>query len=142
MNKVILMGRAVRDPEVRYSQGANATAVARFSIAVDRRFKRENEPSADFFNCTAFGKLAEIMEKYLKQGKQICISGRVENDNYTDKNGNKVYGTRILVEEMDFCGSKEDSPTNEQKTQNTAKSEAREGFMDIPDSVNEELPFN
>ena len=141
MNKCTLLGRAVRDPEVRYSQGANATAVARFSIAVNRRFKREGEPDADFFNCTAFGKLAEIMEKYLKQGKQICISGRVENDNYTDKNGNKVYGTRILVEEMDFCGSKEDSPTNEQKAQNTAKSEAREGFMDIPDGVYEELPF-
>lgn len=143
MNKVILMGRLTRDPEVRYSQGANTTAVARFSLAVDRRFKREGEPEADFFNCTSFGKTAESVEKYLKQGTKVAVTGRVENDNYTDKNGNKVYGTRILVEEWEFCESKGNSSANGEKPQNTANSEARkEGFMDVPDNISEELPFN
>ena len=142
MNRVIFSGRLCRDPEVRYSQGANTTAVARFSLAVDRRFKREGDPDADFFNCTCFGKTAESVEKYLKQGTKVMITGRVENDNYTDKNGQKVYGTRILVEEWEFCESKAQSSTEAQKTQNSAKSEAREGFMDIPDGVYEELPFN
>lgn len=144
MNKVILMGRLTRDPEVRYSQGANATAVARFSLAVDRKFKREGEPEADFFNCTCFGKTAESAEKYLKQGTKIAICGRVENDNYTDKNGNKVYGTRILVEEWEFCESKDKSSTTEQKSQNNASGEAgkAEGFMNVPDGLDEELPFN
>ena len=87
MNKVILMGRLTRDPEVRYSQGANPTAVARFSIAVDRRFKREGEPDADFFNCTAFGKQAEFIERYLRKGVKILTAGRIQNDNYTNKDG-------------------------------------------------------
>ena len=143
MNRVIFSARLVRDPEVRYSQGATSTAVARFTIAVDRRFKREGEPDADFFNCVSFGKTAESVEKYLKQGTKVMIVGRVENDNYTDKNGNKVYGTRIYVEEWEFCESKAQSSTEAQKTQNTANSEAREeGFMDVPDNVFEELPFN
>ena len=140
MNKAIFMARLVRDPEIRYSQGANATAVARFSIAVDRRFKREGEPDADFFNCTAFGKTAEFVEKYLKQGTKIVLSGRVENDNYTNKDGQKVYGTRILVEECEFAESKANSSTAEQKPQNTANNEVKEGFMEIP--ADEELPFN
>ena len=144
MNKVILMGRLTRDPEVRYSQGANATAVARFSLAVDRKFKREGEPEADFFNCTAFGKLGEFAEKYLKQGTKIVISGRIENDNYTNKDGQKVYGTRILVEECEFAESKDKSSTTEQKPQNNASVEAgkAEGFMNVPDGLDEELPFN
>ena len=91
MNKAIMMGRLTRDPEVRYSQGQNATAVASFSIAVDRRFKREGEPEADFFNCTAFGKQGEFVEKYLKKGVKVVVSGRVQNDNYTNKDGQKVY---------------------------------------------------
>lgn len=140
MNKVLMMGRLVRDPEIRYSQGQNATAVARFSIAVDRRFKKEGEPEADFFNCTCFGKTAEFAEKFLKQGTKIALSGRVENDNYTDKNGNKVYGTRILVEEVEFAESKANASGEAQKPQNTAKSEATEGFMNVPDD--EELPFS
>lgn len=142
MNKVVLMGRLTRDPEVRYSQGANATAVARFSLAVDRRFKREGEPEADFFNCTAFGKLGEFAEKYLKQGTKVALSGRIENDNYTNKDGQKVYGTRIIVEECEFAESKANSSTGDAKPQNTANGEAQEGFMSIPDGVDEELPFN
>ena len=142
MNRVIFSARLVRDPEVRYSQGATSTAVARFTIAVDRRFKREGEPDADFFNCVSFGKTAESVEKYLKQGTKVMIVGRVENDNYTDKNGNKVYGTRILVEEWEFCESKAQSSTEAQKTQNSQNAKATEGFMDIPDGIQEELPFN
>lgn len=145
MNKVVMMGRLTRDPEIRYSQGANATAVARFTIAVDRRFKKEGEPDADFFSCTAFGKTAEFVEKYLKQGTKIALSGRVENDNYTNKDGQKVYGTRILVEECEFAESKANSSTSTEKTQNTANNEARkdkDGFLNIPDGIDEELPFN
>ncbi|MBO4697854.1 MAG: single-stranded DNA-binding protein [Lachnospiraceae bacterium] len=151
MNKVILMGRLTRDPEVRYSQGANSTAVARYSIAVDRRFKRDGEPDADFFNCTVFGKGAEFAEKYLKQGTKIVITGRVENDNYTNKDGQKVYGTRILVEEQEFAESKNAAAGNGSGngfagngfgSAAPAAPSAGEGFMDIPDGVNEELPFN
>lgn len=146
MNKVLFMGRLTRDPEVRYSQGANASAVARFSIAVDRRFKREGEPDADFFNCTAFGKTAEFVEKYLKQGTKIVLSGRVENDNYTNKDGQKVYGTRILVEEIEFAESKNTAGGNaggQNAGENTApQATTAEGFMNIPDGVDEELPFN
>ena len=91
MNKVIMMGRLTRDPEVRYSQGASQTAIARFSLAVDRRWKREGEPDADFFNCTVFGRQADFVEKYLRQGTKVVITGRVQNDNYTNKEGQKVY---------------------------------------------------
>ena len=149
MNKVILMGRLTRDPEVRYSQGANATAVCRYSIAVDRRFKREGEPDADFFNCTVFGKGAEFAEKYLKHGTKIVVSGRIENDNYTNKDGQKVYGTRILVEEQEFAESKNAAGGNggsfggnTASAPAPAASTAGEGFMNIPDGVDEELPFN
>lgn len=142
MNKFVCVARFTKDIEVRYSQGANATAIARSSIAVPRKFKKEGEPDADFFNVVAFGKTAEFLEKYFGKGKQIAIVGRVENDNYTDKDGKKVYGTRILIEECDFCGNKEDSTTKGQKTQNTANNEVKEGFVNIPDGVDEELPFN
>ena len=145
MNKVIMMGRLTRDPEVRYSQGANATTIARFTIAVDRRFKREGEPEADFFNCVAFGKTGDFVEKWFKQGNKILIVGRVENDNYTNKDGQKVYGTRISVEEAEFGESKGNSSNQTEKTQNTPNTKATEGsdgFMNIPDGIDEELPFN
>lgn len=147
MNKVIMMGRLTRDPEVRYSQGANATAVCRYSIAVDRRFRREGEPEADFFNCTVFGKGAEFAEKYFKQGTKIVITGRLENDNYTNKDGQKVYGFRILVEEQEFAESKNASAGNSagnfgNSVSAPAASSAGDGFMNIPDGVDEELPFN
>lgn len=139
MNKVIMMGRLTRDPEIRYSQGANATAVASFSIAVDRRFKRDGEPDADFFNCTAFGKQAEFVEKYLKKGTKIVVVGRIQNDNYTNKDGQKVNSTRIMVDEIEFAESKNAAGG----TTGAAKPQAdADGFMNIPDGIDEELPFN
>lgn len=136
----MFMGRLTRDPEVRYSQGANATAVARFSIAVDRRFRREGEPEADFFNCTAFSKTAEFVEKYLKQGTKVVLSGRVENDNYTNKDGQKVYGTRIMVEEVEFAESK-NAASGGANAAAAKPAPADGGFMNIPDGIEEELPF-
>lgn len=160
MNKVILMGRLTRDPEVRYSQGSSQTTVARYSIAVDRRFKREGEPDADFFNCTAFGKQAEFVERYLHKGTKILMSGRVQNDNYTNKDGQMVYSVRILAEEIEFAESKNAAGGNggygNGSTYNNggyggnggysggapAASGAGDGFMNIPDGIDEELPFN
>lgn len=106
MNKVIMMGRLTNDPEIRYSQGENSTAVARFSIAVDRRYRREGEPDADFFNCTAFGKIGEFVEKYLSKGTKVVLTGRLQNNNYTNRDGQQVYSVRIMVEEMEFAESK------------------------------------
>lgn len=143
MNKVILMGRLTRDPEIRYSQGDNSMAIARFSLAVDRRFKRDGEATADFFNCTAFGKQAEFVEKYLKQGSKILVTGRVENNNYTDKNGNKVYSVQIMIEEMEFAESKAASGKSNQArevNEGPVRTDA-DGFMSIPQGF-EELPFN
>lgn len=142
MNKIILMGRLTRDPEVRYSQGANATAVGRYTIAVDRRFKREGEPDADFFNCTTFGKSAEFAEKYLRQGTKILVTGRIESDNYTNKDGQKVYGFRVLVEEQEFAESKNASAGSNAGGSASAPTTSADGFMNIPDGVDEELPFN
>lgn len=153
MNKVILMGRLTRDPEVRYSQGANQTAVARFSIAVDRRFKREGEPDADFFNCTAFGKQAEFIERYLRKGVKVVVCGRIQNDNYTNKEGQMVYSVRVMVDEIEFAESKNASAGNGDGGYNgggymgggnsaPAPSGAGDGFMNIPDGIDEELPFN
>ncbi len=153
MNKVILMGRLTRDPEVRYSQGASQTAVARFSIAVDRRFKREGEPDADFFNCTAFGKQAEFIERYLHKGTKIVVCGRIQNDNYTNKDGNMVYSVRVMVDEVEFAESKNASSSGDggyngggytggHGNQAPAPSGAGDGFMNIPDGIDEELPFN
>ena len=155
MNKVILMGRLTRDPEVRYSQGANQTTVGRFSIAVDRRFKREGEPDADFFNCTAFGKQAEFVERYLHKGIKIVLSGRIQNDNYTNKDGQMVYSVRVMVDEIEFAESKNASASGGAGFNNggynnnggyggnaPAPSGAGDGFMNIPDGIDEELPFN
>jgi len=152
MNKVIMMGRLTRDPETRYGQGANGTAVSRFSIAVDRRFKREGEPEADFFDCTAFNKQAEFVEKYLKKGTKIVLEGSVQNNNYTNKEGQKVYGTRIVVDNLEFAESKaasEGSGSNYgggQSYQNNsqpapAPSGVPEGFMEVPSMGDDKLPF-
>ena len=149
MNKVIMMGRLTRDPEIRYGQGANGTVVGRFSIAVDRRFKREGEPDADFFDCTTFGKQAEFVEKYLKKGTKIVLEGSVQNNNYTNKDGQKVYGTRIVVDSVEFAESKAASEnsgyTGGQSSYSSqpapAPSGAQDGFMDIPSEIEEELPF-
>ena len=153
MNKVILMGRLTRDPEVRYSQGASQTSVARFSIAVDRRFKREGEPDADFFNCTAFGKQAEFIERNLRKGVKVVVCGRIQNDNYTNKDGQMVYSVRVIVDEIEFAESKNASAANSDNGYNgggymgggnsaPAPSGAGDGFMNIPDGIDEELPFN
>ncbi len=146
MNKIILMGRLTRDPEVRYSQGANQTAVARFSLAVDRRFKREGDPDADFFNCTSFGKQAEFVEKYLRQGTKVVVTGRVQNDNYTNKEGQKVYSVQIIVEEIEFAESKNASAgggaSYQAGSRPSPSQAAGDGFMSIPEGTEEELPFN
>lgn len=139
MNKVIMVARLTHDPEVRYSQGASQTAVARFSIAVPRR-KREGEPDCDFFNCTAFGKQAEFVERYLSKGTKIVIVGRLQNNNYTNKDGQQVYGVQIMVEEIEFAESKNSQQNNESRPQPMASS--GDGFMNIPDGIDEELPFN
>lgn len=141
MNKVIMMGRLTRDPEVRYSQGANQTAVGRFSIAVDRRFKREGEPEADFFNCTAFGKQAEFVEKYLHKGTKIVVCGRIQNDNYTNKDGQMVYSVRLMVEEIEFAESKNAANAGAPAENNTPANDSN-GFMNIPEGIEEDLPFN
>ena len=189
MNKVILMGRLTRDPEVRYTQGNNSMCIARFSIAVDRRFNRNSQDgvTADFFNCTAFGKLAEHVEKYYRKGLKTVLTGRIQNDNYTNRDGQKVYGFQIIAEELEFAESKNASggdgygnggnggygngggnyggsgnygnggygggngsygsggggysaPAQPQGSAPAA--DALDGFMNIPDGIDEELPFS
>ena len=146
MNKVILMGNLTRDPETRYSQGDTAMAVAKFSLAVNRRTRRQGDAeTADFFNCTAFGRLGEFVEKYLKQGTKIVLTGRIQNNNYTNKNGEKVYSVNIIAEEIDFAESKSAQgasaggfqPLNPDPSQ-----AADDGFLNIPNGIEEELPFN
>ena len=147
MNKVVLVGRIVRDPEVRYSQGENPTAVARYTIAVDRRFKRDGEPTADFINCVTFGKSAEFVEKYFRKGLRISISGRITTNSYTNKDGIKVYTTEVTVEEQEFAESKAASDAHtgggfQSAPQPAPAAPAGDGFMNIPDGIDEELPFN
>jgi len=133
-----MLGRLVRDPEVRYTQSRKGEqmAVAKFTIAVDRRFAKEGETNVDFFICTAFGKLGEFAEKYLKQGTKIVLTGRIQNDNYTNKNGEKVYTTQIMVDEMEFAESK--------KTEGQPKEQPKQkedDFIDIPEGIENDLPF-
>lgn len=135
MNKVIMIGRLTRDPEVRYSQ--SGTTVAGFSIAVDRRFKRDGEPDADFFNCSAFGKTAEFVEKYINKGTKVVVEGRLQNDSYTNKDGQKVTATKIMVDTMEFAESKQASAEDKPK----APEPDKDGFMQVPDDMGEELPF-
>lgn len=132
MNKVILMGRLTREPEVRNSQGG--TAVARYTLAVDRMFKREGEPNTDFINCITFGKSAEFAEKYLKKGMRIAVSGRIQTGSYTNRDGAKVYTTDVIVEEHEFAESKR-SGARDMPGQG-------DGFMNIPDGLDDELPFS
>lgn len=139
MNKVILMGRLTRDPEVRYTQGDNAMAIARYSLAVDRRFKRDGEPDADFINCVAFGKSGEFAEKYLKKGTKIAVVGRIQTGSYTNKDGQKVYTTDVVVEEQEFAESKNSGSSDNNQS---APANKNTDFMSIPDGIDEELPFN
>ncbi len=146
MNKVILMGRLTRDPEVRYSQGEQATAVARYTIAVDRRFKRDGDAqSADFIGCVAFGRLGEFAEKYLRKGTKVLITGRIQTGSYTKQDGTKVYTTDVVVEECEFAESKNASSEHSAFTPNdrpSPSSAAGDGFMNVPDGIDEDLPFN
>lgn len=148
MNKVILMGRLTRTPEIRYSNGENSTAVARFSLAVDRRFKRDgsNEQSADFISCVAFGKTAEFLERYVNKGTKLVVEGRIQTGSYTNKDGNKVYTTDVVVEQCEFAESKasQDSGSSEEgKGAPKGTYVDNDGFMHIPDGVEDEgLPFN
>lgn len=154
MNKVILMGRLTRDPKVTYSQGENSIPVARFSLAVDRRMKRdpngEDTQTADFISCVAFQKNAEFIEKYFKQGMRVLISGRIQTGSYTNREtGQKVYTTDVVVEEQEFADSKNVTVNdnnnfgNVQPSTHLEPTEAKEGFMKIPDGVEDDgLPFN
>ncbi|MDD3206657.1 MAG: single-stranded DNA-binding protein [Lachnospiraceae bacterium] len=147
MNKVILMGRLTRDPEVRYSQGDNAMAIARYSLAVDRRFNRNNEErTADFINCVAFGKAGEFAEKYFRKGTKVAVTGRIQTGSYTNKDGVKVYTTDIVVEEQEFAESKNAGGASEGGFSNGGSRQETtavgDGFMNIPDGIDEELPFN
>lgn len=143
MNKVILCGRLTRDPEVRYSQGNNPTAVARGSIAVDRKYKQDGQPTADFINILAFGKTAGVFEKYVRKGTKIIIEGRIQTGSYTNRDGNKVYTTDVLVESIEFVESRssENSGYNNSQRQDPPQTD-RDGFMNIPEGIGEELPFN
>ena len=135
MNKAILIGRLTRDPEIRHS---GDTAVARYSLAVDRRFKREGEASADFINCVVFGRGAEFTEKYLRQGSKVAVVGRIQTGSYTNRDGQKVYTTDIVVEEQEFAESKNSNSTTPSPAPQPVK---EEGFMQIPEGLDEELPF-
>lgn len=146
MNKAILMGRLTRDPEISYSnKGGSQLAVGRFSLAVDRRFKRDGEPDADFFNCTAFGKTAEFVERYLHKGSKVVTVGRIQNDNYTNREGEKVYSVRIMVDEIEFAESKNASRQDDYSQmpvdRPNPEDAAEDGFMPIPDGIKESLPF-
>ena len=152
MNKVILMGRLTRDPEVRYSAGENALAIARYTLAVDRRFRRDGEANADFINCVSFGRTAEFAEKYFRQGLKIAVTGRIQTGSYTNREGQKVYTTEVVVEDQEFAESKATSDANagsfshaggfQQAPAPTPAADAGDGFMNIPDGIDEELPFN
>ena len=142
MNKVFLMGRLTRDPEVRWTTGENAMAIARYTLAVDRRYTRNNEEqTADFINCVAFGKAGEFAEKYFHKGTKITVSGRIQTGSYTNKDGVKVYTTDIVVEEQEFAESKNASSGNAPAGRPEPDA-AGDGFMNIPDGIDEELPFN
>ena len=145
MNKVILMGRLTRDAEVRYSQGDASTAVARFSLAVDRRFKRDgDEQSADFINCVAFGRTGEFMERFGRKGTKFLVEGRIQTGSYTNRDGQKVYTTDVVVEQVEFAESKStgDNSGYVPADRPSPSGAAGDGFMNIPDGIDEELPFN
>ena len=150
MNKVIIAGRLTRDPEVRYSQGENSSAIARYTLAVDRRRQRDGEASADFINCVAFGKLGEFAEKYCRKGTKLIVLGHIQTGSYTNREGQKVYTTDVVVEDQEFAESKAASaergvmpaPTQSPSAPAPSQASVGDGFMNIPDGIDEELPFN
>ena len=140
------MGRLTRDPDVRYLQGEHSTAIARYTLAVDRRFKRDGEASADFISCVCFGRSAEFAEKYFRQGLRITISGHIQTGSYTNRDGNKVYTTDVVVEEQEFAESKNASGNNgggyTQEDRPAPGNASADGFMDIPTGLTgNDLPF-
>ncbi len=151
MNKVILMGRLTKDPDVRYSQGETASCVARYTLAVDRRFARrdsQDAQTADFIQIVAFGKSGEFAEKYFRKGTKVIVTGRIQTGSYTNKDGVKVYTTDVVAEDQEFAESKNSSAGNggnfggSAPSNEPAPSAAGDGFMNIPDGIDEELPFN
>ena len=147
MNKVVLIGRLTRDPEIRYSQGEQAIAVARYTLAVDRRFRRDSESqTADFIGCVAFGRQAEFAEKYFRKGTKIAVTGRIQTGSYTNREGQKVYTTDVVIEEQEFAESKAASAENGfhpmEADRPSPSNAVGDGFMNIPDGIDEELPFN
>ena len=138
MNKTILIGRSTKDADVRYSQGDKPMAIARISLAVDRKFKQDGQPTADFINCIAFGKTAEVIEKYVAKGTKIAVVGHIQTGSYTNKDGQKVYTTDVVIDELEFCESK----NSEQSNNHPAPAPNGDmGFMNIPDGISDELPF-
>ena len=138
------MGRLTADPDVRYSQGENPTAVAKYTLAVDRRFKRDGEPTADFIRCVVFGKPAEFTEKYFRKGTKICISGRIQTGSYTNRDGQKIYTTDVIVEEQEFAESKAEQKQNQNIQAGPSPygpAPDSDGFMNIPDEIDDEVPF-
>ena len=145
MNKVWLMGRPTRDPDIRYSQSGDNTAIARFTLAVDRRVRRREEGeenTADFIGCVCFGKQAEFVEKYIRQGMKIAVTGRIQTGSYTNKDNQKVYTTDVVLDEIEFAESKGVSNSAEGNSGRPEPSAAGDGFMNIPDGVEAEMPFN
>ena len=147
MNRVILMGRLTRDAEIRYSQGESSRAIARFSLAVDRRFRREgDEQTADFINCVAFGRTAEFMERFGRKGTKFVAEGRIQTGSYTNKDGQRVYTTDVVVESVEFAESKSAASGSDggftPADRPSPSQAAGDGFMNIPDGIDEELPFN
>ncbi|MCR4909232.1 MAG: single-stranded DNA-binding protein [Lachnospiraceae bacterium] len=152
MNKVILMGRLTRDPDIRQGQGENATLVARYTLAVDRRFRKDgSEQTADFIGIVAFGRSAEFAEKYLHKGTKIVVTGRIQTGSYTNKEGQKVYTTDVVAEDQEFAESKNASGSGSSFSGGNSSSggfspvdpnPAEDGFMNVPDGIDDELPFN
>lgn len=141
MNKVMLMGRLTRDPEIRYSQGENSMAIARYTLAVNRRFQRNGEQSADFISCVAFQHGAEFAEKYLRQGTKICVEGRIQTGSYTNKDGIKVYTTEVVIENQEFAESKNANSGVQNNNHPMPSAASGDGFMNIPEGIEDELPF-
>ncbi len=141
MNKVILMGRLTRDPEVRYSQGENSMAIARYTLAVDRRFKSSDNQAADFIGIVAFGKAGEFAEKYLRKGTKVVVTGRIQTGSYTNKEGQKVYTTDVVAEDQEFAESK-NSSSGSAASASVETPDDGNGFINIPEGIDEELPFN
>lgn len=142
MNKVILMGRLCADPDVRYTTGDKPTCIARYRLAVNRMYNKDGEQQADFISCVAFGKSGEFAEKYLHKGIKIIITGRIQTGSYTNKDGQKVYTTDVVVENHEFAESKGSGGSGQQEPASPYGQAGDDGFMNIPDNIDEELPFS